>query len=414
MSSRSIAVLLGLIVLGAAPARAQSQRPDPRTTARVHVGPFYLTPSVALKEFGVDTNVFNEVHEPKKDFTFTVAPHLEVWVPFAQRARVRVTTGADLVYYQTYDTERSVNPLIGVRGEALFHRVTVFAEPTYLRTRVRPSFEIDARSQREERGVAVGMEASPLPRLSVALTAATLRTDFADEMFLGTSLREALNRRSRSVGTVARWRATPLTTFALRADLLEDRFPFSPVRDNDSIRIMPGVEFEPRALVSGSAYVGIRTSQTMNSAMPEFHGVVASARLRYTLAGSTRLEFQANRDINYSIDLLQPYYVATGYGISVGRHLGGRFDVTVGTEQYRHRYRKLAAAGGPGFDLPVARDAERSDSIRSYSASIGYRLGKVGRLGFGGTYWARSSNAPDLHDYDSLRLGTSFTYGFQP
>ncbi len=368
----------------------------------MHVGPFYLTPSVTLKEFGVDTNVFNEVDEPKKDFTFTVAPHLELWVPFTRRARVRVTTGADLVYYQTYETERSVNPQVAVRGEALFNRISVFAEPTYLQTRVRPSFEIDARSERAERGVSFGMEATPLPRLAVTVTAATLDTDFADETFLGTSLREALNRRSRSLGTVARWEASPLTTLAVRADVLEDRFPFSPVRDNDSVRIMPGVEFEPRALISGSAYVGIRKSRTLNNAMPEFNGVVASARLRYTVAGSTRLEFQANRDINYSIDLLQPYYVATGYGVSVSRHLGGRFDATVGTEQYRHRYRQLAAATAP----------ERSDAIHNYSGSIGYRLGKVGRIGFGGAYWARDSNARDLYGYNGLRLGTSITYGF--
>lgn len=412
MSSLLIAGLLGLGILSAAPAAAQSRRPDPRSTAPVHVGPFYLTPSVTLKEFGVDSNVFNEVRDPKKDLTFTVAPHLELWVPFARRARVRVTTGADLVYYHTYETERSVNPVLAVRGEALFNRISVFAEPTYLRTRVRPSFEIDARSERSERGVSFGLDATPLPRLSVAVTGATLDTDFADEMFLGTSLREALNRRSRSLGTVARWETSPLTTLAVRADVLEDRFPYSPVRDNNSVRIMPGVEFEPRALISGSAYVGIRKSRTLNNAMPEFNGVVASARLRYTLAGSTRLEFQANRDINYSIDLFQPYYVATGYGVSVTRHLGGRFDVTVGTEQYRHRYRQLAVAGAPGVDVPAPQGPERADAIHNYSGSIGYRLGRAGRVGFGGTYWARDSNARDLHSYNGLRLGTSITYGF--
>ncbi|MGH9348878.1 MAG: outer membrane beta-barrel protein [Vicinamibacterales bacterium] len=411
MASLLMAGLLGLLVLCSAPAAAQSRPPDPRSDARLHVGPFYLTPSVTLKELGIDTNVFNEVKEPKKDFTFTVAPHLEVWVPFARRARVRVTAGADLVYYHRYETERSVNPQVGVRGEALFNRVTVFAEPTYLRTRVRPSFEIDTRSERAERGVAFGTEITALPHLSVALTGSTLDTGFADELFLGTSLREALNRRSRSARAVVRWAATPLTTFALRADLLEDRFPYSPVRDNDSIRIMPGVELEPRALVSGSAYVGIRRSRTLDRAMPAFDGVVASARLRYTLAGSTRLELQANRDINYSIELLQPYYITSGYGVSLSRHLGGRFDVTVGTEQYHHRYRHLAAAGAPVLEAP-AREPDRSDRIRSYSGSIGYRVARTGRIGFGGTYWGRESNAQHLHNYDGLRLGTSITFEF--
>jgi hypothetical protein len=408
---RLVIALLTAVLAAAIPAAGQSRHPDPRTTARVHVGPFYLNPSVSLKEFGIDTNVFNEVDEPKQDFTLTLAPHLEAWVPFAQRARIRVTTGADLVYYHRYDTERSVNPVAGVRGEVLFKRIVVFAEPTYLRTRVRPSLEIDARSRREEHGVAFGIEANPRPRLSLALTGATLDTNFADDVFLGTSLREALNRNSRSVAAVTRWQATPLTTVALRADILEDRFPYSPVRDNDSVRIMPGIELESRALISGSAYVGIRKSRTLNSAMPEFQGVVASARLRSTLAGSTRIEVRTERDINYSIDLLQPYYVATGYGVSVSRHLGGRFDVTAGTEQYRHRYRQLGAVSPPMLE-PSPRAPQRADTIHSYSASLGYRLGTAGRIGFGGTYWSRDSNAQDLYTYNGLRLGTTITYGF--
>jgi hypothetical protein len=408
MSSRLIPALAAVFLLACGPAAAQSRPPDPRSTARIHAGPLFLTPSVTVKELGVDTNVFNQVDNPKSDFTFTVAPHLDIWVPFASRARVRVSSGADFVYYHTYETERSINPLLGIRGEVLFNHVTLFAEPTYLRTRVRPSYEIDTRSEREERGVAFGADIIGNGRLSIALTAARLETDFADEIFLGNSLRDALNRESRSVGAVTRWALTPLTTLALRTEFIEDRFEYSPVRNNNSLRVMPGVEFKPRALISGSAYVGVRQSRTFDAAMPEFHGVVASARLRYTLMGSTRIEFQTNRDINYSIELLQPYYVSTGYGVVVERHLGGRFDVTAGTDRYRNDYRQLAPASP---DVP-ALGLDRSDLIRSYSASLGYRLGKSGRIGFGGTYWSRDSNAPQLRNYDALKLGTSITYGF--
>jgi hypothetical protein len=405
MKSWPVAVLTTVATLTAGAAAAQSRPPDPRSTARVHAGPVYLTPSITLKELGVDTNVFNQVENPKSDFTFTLTPHVDVWVPFAQRARVRVSTGADLVYYQKYETERSVNPQIGVRGEALFNRIVLFAEPTYLKTRVRPSFEIDARSEREESGVAFGTDIQALPRLSIALRASTLETDFADELFLGTSLQEALNRTSRSVGTVVRWAASPLTTFALKADVLEDRFPYSPVRNNNSLRIMPGVELKPRALISGSAYVGVRQSRTLDDAMPEFQGLVASARLQYILKGATRIEFKSERDINYSIDLLQPYYVSTGFGVNVQRHLAGRFDVMVGSDRYRNDYRHLTPLDATNF-------LARSDTIRNYSASVGYRLGKTGRLGFGGTYWQRDSNVLQIHTYDALRLGTSLTYGF--
>ena len=45
----------------------------------MHVGPLYLTPGLAVKEFGIDTNVFNNA-QAQRDFTFTLAPHVDVWV----------------------------------------------------------------------------------------------------------------------------------------------------------------------------------------------------------------------------------------------------------------------------------------------------------------------------------------------
>ncbi len=51
-------LLLASSVLLANAAGAQTQ-PEPRSEAKVHVGPLYLTPRLAVKEVGIDTNVFN-------------------------------------------------------------------------------------------------------------------------------------------------------------------------------------------------------------------------------------------------------------------------------------------------------------------------------------------------------------------
>src|SRR5688572_21677528 len=80
---------------------ALAQAPiDPRSEAQVHVGPLYLTPTLAVEEFGVDTNVFNAADE-KSDFTFTLAPRVDVWIPFARRALLTTAVATDVVYYQT-------------------------------------------------------------------------------------------------------------------------------------------------------------------------------------------------------------------------------------------------------------------------------------------------------------------------
>jgi len=81
----ALALALGLgLTRGAA---AQSQRnEDPRTEAKIHFGPVYVTPEVQLRQIGVDTNVFNSGINPKSDFTFTVGPEAHVWVPIGRRA----------------------------------------------------------------------------------------------------------------------------------------------------------------------------------------------------------------------------------------------------------------------------------------------------------------------------------------
>src|SRR5207253_11451437 len=122
-----------------------------------------------------------------------------------------------------------------------------------------------------------------------------------DATYDGTTLRETLNRDTTGLRLVGRHRATPLTTVALRLEDLQDRFPYSPLRNADSFRLMPGVEFKSRALINGSAFVGYRrfTPQTAGH-LPEFSGLVSQLGLSYTLLGSTTIAVRYHRDLTYS------------------------------------------------------------------------------------------------------------------
>ena len=50
---------------------------------------------------------------------------------------------------------------------------------------------------------------------------------------------------------------------------------------------MPGVELRPRALVSGSAWVGYRRFTPKASMLPAQAGLVSQLALSYTLLGAT-------------------------------------------------------------------------------------------------------------------------------
>jgi hypothetical protein len=101
-------------------------------------------------------------------------------------------------------------------------------------------------------------------------------------------MKERLDRDVQVFGVTARHRRNGLMKFGLRYENQADRFPFSPVRDTDSFRVMPGVELRRRALLNGSAWVGYRRFEPKAAALPSQAGLVSQLALSYTLLGATR------------------------------------------------------------------------------------------------------------------------------
>jgi hypothetical protein len=405
---RSAAFCALLVIPAAAFAQAQPVE-DVRENARMHAGPFYATPILQLKEIGMDSNVFNAAGEQKSDFLINLSPTLNLWVPAARRALFSATAATDLVWYATYDTERSIDPQLTVRIETYLRRITVFAQGAYLNTRQRPNYEIDLRSRHLENDALAGIEFRVSERLSIEAGARQAETRYdADARFDDTYLQHTLNRKTTGGELTLRHRLTPLTMVAVRYDNLQDRFTYSPLRNSNSYRVMPGVEFKPRALVKGRAYVGYRRFSPLASALPPFSGLVADLGLSYTLLGSTSVGVSFRRDLTYSYEELQPFFIDNSPGVSIRRALGGRFDVIASADRHRYEYRDLLDPSLPAATASTAR----IDTTWNYSASLGYRVGDTGRVGFGASYWQRESTTARFKNYDNLRLGGSVTYGF--
>jgi hypothetical protein len=411
---KTISLAALALVAGSAAVSAQTTGTDARAvdevrrTAKVHFGPLYLTPAVLLKDAGVDTNVFNASGEQQSDFTLTLTPQSDVAIPFARRALLKATVGTDVVYYATYDSERSVDPQLRLRGELYARRLTLFAEGAYLNTRQRPNFEIDVRSRHVENDAVAGARLYVTPKFSIEAAArrAEARYD-ADAMFAGTHLQATLNRRTEGMVGAVRHRLTPLTTIGARFDRLSDSFTYSPERDSRSFRIAPGIEFKPAALISGSAWVGYRKFIPNDSArLPAFSGLIADVGLSYTLLGATTFGASYHRDLTYSYEAQQPFFVDNSVGASLRRALGGRFDAIVAADRHRYEYRDLL-----GDDVRVLLTG-RQDTTWVYSANIGYRVRRASRIGVGGSYYSRTSNRVTFVEYDGLRLGVTVNYGF--
>ena len=398
---RTLFVIAALVCV-ASPAFAQHV--DPAATARMHFGPLALTPGIALTNAGVDTNVFNDPDDasPKRDLTATVQPKVDLWIHLG-RALASGTVIEDLVYYRTYSTERAVNGSYRASVLAPLNRLTLNGTVSYLSSRDRPGFEIDKRSQRYEFGYNGSLELQAFPKTFIGAKASRVNTDFSrDAFFLGTSLHDELNRRATSGAASFRYALTPLTDVTLEAGRAQDRFPYSPLRDSDSTQVQAGFKFGPFAILEGSAVVGYRNFQPRIDSVPGYKGSTAAVNLTYVAFAEMKLSVETLRDIRYSFDIDQPYYVQTGTTASLSQHLYGQVDAVGRISLQRLAYRDRAGA--------VVEVSNRTDRVHTYGGGLGYRLGKDVRLGVNIDRVYRTSGVRG-HEYRSLKFGTALTYG---
>ena len=400
-------------------AAAQSDAPAPiddvRQNSRLHVGPLYAKPTLQLKELGIDNNVYNTFGDQQlSDFTFTFMPKVDLSVPVAKRAILQATTAADLVWYAKYAGERSVDPQLKLRGQVFLRRLTVFGERGYVNTRQRPNQEIDVRARHVDEMLTAGVEVAVTPEMTVKVAGHQLSTRYEDAAeYDNTSLQRTLNRDTDGLEIKTLYRLTPLTSLAMRYDNFRDRFPLSPGRNSDSFKVMPGVEFKPRALISGNAYVGYRAFTPLDAAvLPDFKGLVAQLGLSYTLLGATTFGVSYNRDLTYSYDELQPFFIDDSVGASLRRALGRRFDALVSADRHAYDYKDRLNTRATTIGDGPRIDPTRIDTTWNYAASIGYRVSREGRIAVGMSYWRRDSTTRVFRAYDNLRVGTTMTFGF--
>jgi hypothetical protein len=395
--TRVSAFLLALAVVW--PSVSAAQIADGSDTARFHLGPLSLTPKLAIRNLGLDTNVFNTKDEPLQDFTVTLTPGVDAWLRVG-RGLFTSKTIVDWDYYQTASSERAFNFGEDWRVDVDLTHVQPRVAGEYLRTRQRPNDEIDARVQQKRMAGGIGVPGPIGSRVNFDLDARRIRYDYSQGEYGDPALAEALNRDSDEITGTARVALTPLTTLAVRAQSTRDRFAFTPARDSDSWRVMPGVTFQPFALISGSAFVGYRRFTTVSPAVPDFSGVVAAVELKYIAADLFRITGLVKRDVDYSLDLGEPFYVSNSAGVDVLQVIGLSWDV-VGRVRRSNLVYQQAAPGEPA----------RVDRLRSVGVGLGRRLGQDFRIGVDVDYVKRTSVVPS-RAFEGLRFGGSLTYGY--
>lgn len=395
------ALLVVALAVTARAAAAQATTADP-DRASVKLGPVELWPTFALRNVGVDENVFNEPQNPKRDFTATIVPALDIVVR-PPRTQLTATTTGEFVYFNTYKDERHINRILNARAEfdlTWFHPSASIGATD---SEERPNTEIDTRAHNKLRTYAAGVRIPIGPVVSASVNARrqTLRYDETEE-FRGVNLAKELNSELRAFDASFTLAVTPITTVGVTVTREEERFDIAPLRDSDSFRVMPTVTFRPLGLFSGSASVGWRRFDAVDPGVEDYSGLAASGTIGLVLADRYHIETTFGRDMRYSYDEVTPTYLWTAIKGTLRMELFGGVDVKITGGRDVMGYRALA--GGE----PAGRD-----TVLTYGGGLGYNLGERTRVGVDADFTRRSSGDAG-REYTNNRVFATLVWGVRP
>lgn len=358
-----------------------------------------FAPGLVIDELGQDPNVFDEKDNPKTDYVFRGTPDISVFTS-TRFTRLSGYVGSELAYYHEYKEERSIGREYRGRLDFLFSRLQPFIAGGETRTRSRPNGEIDVRAARTEQEISGGI-AYELSLHSLAYVSAVRYINkFRNAIEEGIELSTALDRESIHYSAGIKTDITTLAAVTVSGGYHEDRFVSEPLRDSDIIDVSTTLRIGAEAVVSGVVTVSYRDFKPVDPLVAPNQGVAVEAALTYPFLEIGRLSVSARRGLEYSFDIREAYYQETSVNASYTHRLFGDID-------FQARGSKSLFEYGFREGLP-----ERTDTLESVAASIGYNIRNRTRVALNYEYARRQSPAFEERNYDRGRIYLSWLYAF--
>ena len=403
MLRRLLSIAL-LTVAAAVPAAAQITPPPDPDVPLIQLGPFGISPTLMLRDIGLDENVFNERENPKSDFTLTVLPRAEI-IFKPRNMKIAYAAATEYVYYRDYESERSTNLSSSVRADVTLGWFLPYVLARATNSRQRYNAEVDERARHRERVYGGGFGIRVGTRLNFGASGRTIRLRFdEDETFRGESLARSFDSDINAIEGSAGFQLTPFTLFSVVVSREQQRFEIAQERDSDSIRVTPMFAFSPEAVLNGSIAIGYRRFKPRTTALPGYSGLVATVTIASTLWNRHRVETVFGRDLRYSYNEDTPYYLATGGSLTVTSQLVGPFDIRLTGSRQLMAYRGLGTA---------ATERPGDDTVGSYGGGVGYRFREQLRVGLNAEWIRRGSDLAADREYRNRRIFASLTWGKQ-
>jgi hypothetical protein len=371
------------------------------TVGILTVGPVRFAPGLTIREIGWDSNVFDDPPQegPKDDFVVALQPDVSAFTRL-RFVRISAYAGAELQYYNTYESERSVGHAGRARVDFLLSRLRPFVGLANVETRTRPNGEIDTRVDRQERELSGGLAFDLSPYSLVYGAAYRMKHDLENAFEDGVDVGRSLSRETFNYQGGLKTDITPLLSMQLYASYNEDRFRFEPSRGAESWAGSAAFGFAPDAFMSGSVTLSYRDMNFADPGIRPYRGFVGAASVTYPFMEIGRFSVVLSRGIEYSFDTAEAYYLEQSAMVAYTHRLFGEFDAQV---------RGTFAS----FDYDARQNLpQHTDTFRAGAGSVGYNLRNRTRVAVNYEFARRRSPAIAVRNYERRRAFLSWQFAF--
>ncbi len=365
----------------------------------LNMGPVKLAPGITISQIGTDSNVFHEAENPKQDFIVAGRPDVSVFTRL-RFIKVSAYGGAELNYFKTYKSERSVGYAGRARVDLLLSRLFPFVGYGQTKTRERPNSEIDTRANNLQTEKSGGLGFRLSETSSVYASAGRMTTKYEEAFEEGVDLGRALNRHGDDFNGGVQLALTPLTTLTLRGGSRRDLFTGDPTRNSRSRYVNGAFSFAPDAVITGVATIGFQDFKADDPKVEPFRGLTGLVAVTYSLLEVGRLSFTSARSTEYSFDAAEAYYISTAFSLSYTHRLRGAIDAQVQGQRSLSDYGRREGS------------APRRDTVDTVAGGLGYNLRNRTRVALSYEYSRRRSPALPVQNYEGRRIFLSWTYAF--
>ncbi len=372
--------------------------------ARYHLGPFRVSPWVALKDVAYVDNVYGTASDPTSDVTATVGLGAQAYLPLGRSTTLGMYALPEYVWWRDLSNRRGWNGAVGAGVFSYFSRLTVEIQAGGSRTQQYASSEIETLVNLEDRRGSALVELRVLGKLSLFGRGSVdqwryiergLASDFAAQLIL-------LDRDEKRAGGGIRYHLTDTISLGLGAERYTAEF-VHPENSRAASGTAPIAELSAR---TGHLSVDVNVAvldlePTAPSEFVPYRGTNGSFRVGVRPGGRFDFEYYGGRNLVYSIEPGVSYFLDERVGVAAGSKLGWRANGRVFWESGRDDYVPQAGAA-----------TARTDDFNAYGATVDVRVGRQTTLLLGVQKTEFTSSVAGFdRSVTQVRTGLQFSTG---